>query len=125
MIRPWFRQAAVPWKTTTTQTRTSGENRVSTKPGVLHFVAEAFQGAEVVAGLAAGVRAAFVVVGAEVGVGGGGVGEQGVVDGQRGVAGGGEGFLLGHPPDQPAVSGAGEGLGAAGGDGGFAEGGAD
>src|SRR6516165_3818220 len=35
MIRPWFRQAAVPWKTTTTQTRASGENRVSTKPGVL------------------------------------------------------------------------------------------
>ena len=36
MIRPWFRQAAVPWKTTATQTRASGENRVSTKPGVLH-----------------------------------------------------------------------------------------
>src|SRR5260370_23954176 len=36
MIRPWFRQAAVPWKTTVTQTRTSGENRVSTKLGVLH-----------------------------------------------------------------------------------------
>jgi integrase/recombinase XerD len=35
MIRPWFRQAAVPWKTTVTQTRASGENRVSTKPGVL------------------------------------------------------------------------------------------
>src|SRR6266487_2077578 len=35
MIRPWFRQAAVPWKTTATQTRASGENRVSTKPGVL------------------------------------------------------------------------------------------
>src|SRR5271166_5667853 len=37
MIRPWFRQAAVPWKTTATQTRASGENRVSTKPGVLHY----------------------------------------------------------------------------------------
>src|SRR6266487_2084937 len=36
MIRPWFRQAAVPWKTTATQSRASGENRVSTKPGVLH-----------------------------------------------------------------------------------------
>src|SRR5271166_3329010 len=35
MIRPWFRHAAVPWKTTVTQTRASGENRVSTKPGVL------------------------------------------------------------------------------------------
>ena len=35
MIRSWFRQAAVPWKTTATQTRASGENRVSTKPGVL------------------------------------------------------------------------------------------
>ena len=35
MIRPWFRHAAVPWKTTATQTRASGENRVSTKPGVL------------------------------------------------------------------------------------------
>ena len=39
MIRPWFRQAAVPWKTTATQTRASGENRVSTKPGVLHDAA--------------------------------------------------------------------------------------
>ena len=38
MIRPWFRQAAVPWKTTATQTRASGENRVSTKPGVLQRV---------------------------------------------------------------------------------------
>jgi poly-beta-1,6-N-acetyl-D-glucosamine synthase len=35
MIRPWFRQAAVPWKTTATHTGVSGENRVSTKPGVL------------------------------------------------------------------------------------------
>ena len=35
MIRPWFRQAAVPWKTTATQTRASGENRVSTKLGVI------------------------------------------------------------------------------------------
>src|SRR2546430_2233349 len=35
MNRPWFRQAAVPWKTTATQTRASGENRVSTKLGVL------------------------------------------------------------------------------------------
>src|SRR6266702_3948446 len=38
MIRPWFRQAAVPWKTTATQTRATGENRVSTKPGVLQGV---------------------------------------------------------------------------------------
>ena len=38
MIRPWFRHAAVPWKTTATQTRASGENRVSTKPGVLQGV---------------------------------------------------------------------------------------
>ena len=37
MIRPWFRHAAVPWKTTVTQTRASGENRVSTKPGVLQM----------------------------------------------------------------------------------------
>jgi hypothetical protein len=36
MIRPWFRQAAVPWKTTATQTGASGENRVSTKLGVFH-----------------------------------------------------------------------------------------
>src|SRR5260370_32621251 len=36
MIRPWFRQAAVLWKTTATQTRASGEDRVSTKLGVLH-----------------------------------------------------------------------------------------
>ena len=38
MIRPWFRHAAVPWKTTATQTRASGENRVSTKPGVLQIL---------------------------------------------------------------------------------------
>ena len=43
MIRPWFRHAAVPWKTTATQTRASGENRVSTKPGVLHGAAGADQ----------------------------------------------------------------------------------
>ena len=40
MIRPWFRQAAVPWKTTATQTRASGENRVSTKLGVIQIAAE-------------------------------------------------------------------------------------
>jgi hypothetical protein len=34
MISPRFCQAAVPWKTTVTQTRASGENRVSTKLGV-------------------------------------------------------------------------------------------
>ena len=39
MIRPWFRQAAVPWKTMATQTRASGENRVSTKPGVFQVAA--------------------------------------------------------------------------------------
>src|SRR5438309_9693569 len=57
MIRPWFRQAAVPWKTTATQTRASGENRVSTKPGVLQGVGAAGQrqvGAEVPAGLGRG-----------------------------------------------------------------------
>ena len=43
MIRPWFRQAAVPWKTTATQTRASGENRVSTKPGVLQCLRAAAQ----------------------------------------------------------------------------------
>ena len=31
MIRPWFRQAAVPWKTTATQTRASGE-RIESPP---------------------------------------------------------------------------------------------
>ena len=89
------------------------------------LVAEAFEAADVVAGLAAVVRAAFVVVGAEVGVDGFGVREQGVVDGQQGVPGGDEGFLLGHPPGQPPVFRAGEGVGAAGADGGFAEGGAE
>jgi hypothetical protein len=34
MISPRFCQAAVPWKTTATQIRASGENRVSTKLGV-------------------------------------------------------------------------------------------
>ena len=38
MIRPWFRHAAVPWKTTVTQTRASGENRVSTKLGVIQVL---------------------------------------------------------------------------------------
>ena len=38
------------------------------------LVAEAFQAADVVAGLAADVHALFLVVGAEVGVAGGGVG---------------------------------------------------
>ena len=41
MIRPWFRQATVPWKTTATQTRASGENRVSTKLGVLQDASRA------------------------------------------------------------------------------------
>ena len=58
------------------------------------LVAEPFEAADVVAGLAADVRAAFVVVGAEVGVDGLRVREQGVVDGQQGVAGGDEGFLI-------------------------------
>ena len=34
MISPRFCHATVPWKTTVTQTRASGENRVSTKLGV-------------------------------------------------------------------------------------------
>ena len=58
MIRPWFRQAAVPWKTTATQTRASGENRVSTKPGVLHTAAPGFpQPWEMILRRLAGVRA--------------------------------------------------------------------
>src|SRR5207344_2584864 len=76
------------------------------------LVAEALQTSEVVAGLAADAGAAFVVVGAEVGVRGLRVREQGVVDGQQGVAGGDEGFLLGHPLDQAPVLRAREGLGA-------------
>ena len=35
MIRPRFRQAAVPWKATAARTRASGANRVSTKRGAL------------------------------------------------------------------------------------------
>ena len=69
-----------------------------------------------VAGLAAGVHALLVVVGAEVGVGGVGVGQQRVDDGEHGVAGGDQGFLLGHPPGQLPVPGAEEGLGVAGAD---------
>src|SRR6266536_2760739 len=68
MIRPWFRQAAVPWKTTATQTRASGENRVSTKPGVLHLgpsVARCQRGlaqrADQPALVAVGVGAVFVL----------------------------------------------------------------
>src|SRR6266699_6656323 len=55
MIRPWFRQAAVPWKTTATQTRASGENRVSTKPGVLHSVPMLAGAAVLLAGGTAGL----------------------------------------------------------------------
>jgi hypothetical protein len=59
------------------------------------LVAGAFEAADVVAGLAADVHALFVIAGAEVLVGGGGVREQGMEDGQDGVAGGDEGFLFG------------------------------
>ena len=41
MISPRFCHATVPWKTTVTQTRASGENRVSTKLGVFHGVSVA------------------------------------------------------------------------------------
>src|SRR6266571_1520623 len=86
-------------------------------------VAEAFEAADVVAGLAADVHALFVIAGAEVLVAGVGVREQGMEDGQDGVAGGDEGFLFGHALDKPPVFGAEEGLGAAGADADFAEGG--
>src|SRR6266568_6560815 len=79
-------------------------------------VAEAFEAADVVAGLAADVHALFVIAGAEVLVAGAGVREQGMEDGQDGVAGGDEGFLFGHALDKPPVFGAEEGLGAAGAD---------
>jgi hypothetical protein len=51
------------------------------------LVAEAFEAADVVAGAAADVLASFVVVGAEVGVDGVGIGEQGVADDQLGPVG--------------------------------------
>src|SRR4029453_553268 len=41
MISPRFCQATVPWKTTATQTRASGENRVSTKLGVFQDAEDA------------------------------------------------------------------------------------
>ena len=59
------------------------------------MVAEAFEAPDVVAGLAADVPALFVIVRAEVLVGGAGVSEQGVENCQDGVAGGDQGFLLG------------------------------
>src|SRR5260370_42242633 len=65
------------------------------------LVAEAFQAADVIAGLAAGVPALFVGVGAEGGVAGFGVGQQGVGCGGRGVAGGGPGLPLWRPPGRP------------------------
>jgi len=73
MIRPWFRQAAVPWKTTATQTRTSGENRVSTKLGVLQAAwgrpADTVRGWLRRFGSRAGrVRAFFIKLLVEVGV---------------------------------------------------------
>lgn len=78
------------------------------------LAAEAFEVADVVAGLAAGVHALLVVVGAEVGVAGCGVGQQGVDDGEHGVAGRDQGLVLRHPPGQAPVFRAGAGLGAAG-----------
>ena len=69
--------------------------------------------------------ALLVVAGAEVGVLGFGVGQQGVEMTSWVLLSGALGFLLGHPVDQPAVLGAEEGLGAAGVDGGLAEGGAE
>ena len=86
------------------------------------YPAEAFEAADVAAGLTADVRALFVVVRAEVVVGGIGVRQQGVEDGQDGVAGGDEGFLFGHALDKPPVFRAEEGLGAAGADADLAEG---
>lgn len=89
------------------------------------FVAEALEAADVVAGLAAGLHALFVVVRSEVVVAGVGVGEQGVDDGEHGVPGRDQGFLFRHPLGQAPVPGAEEGRGAGGADACFAEGGTE
>src|SRR6266508_561649 len=73
------------------------------------LVAEAFEGAGVAAGAAADVLASFVVVGAEVGIDGVGIGEQGVADDQLGPSDAALGFFLRHMVAQPPVLGAGEG----------------
>src|SRR6266536_3945734 len=87
MIRPWFRQAAVPWKTTATQTRASGENRVSTKLGVLHRCGDGVPG---LGDLLLGGRDGLVL-------GGGGKVRGGEQGGQLAVGGGQDRLGLAQP----------------------------
>ena len=89
------------------------------------LVAEAFQGAGVAAGAAAGVRFPFVVVGSEVLVFGCGVGQECVGDDELGPHDRALGLLLRHVGAQAPVLGAQEGLGTADADGCLAEGASD
>src|SRR5512142_2921408 len=84
-------------------------------------VAEGFELADVVAGLAVLVDPAGAVAGAEVVVAGGGVGEQVPDDDQGGAGDGDQGLELAAALDDPPVAFAGEGVGFAGRGGGLAE----
>src|SRR5512142_1812860 len=84
-------------------------------------VAEGFELADVVAGLAVVVDAAGVVAGAEVVVAGGGVGEQVPDDDHDGAGDGNQGLELAAALDDPPVAFAEEGVGLAGRRSGLAE----
>src|SRR5579859_2262295 len=84
-------------------------------------VAEGFELADVVAGLALLVDAAGVVTGAEVVVAGGGIGEQVPDDHQDGAGDGDHGLELAPAPGQAPVAFPQEGVGPAGRGGGLAE----
>src|SRR6266496_4801609 len=83
--------------------------------------AEGFQLADVVAGFLALVDAVGVVVGAQVGIAGGGVGEQVPDDHQDGAGDGDQGLELAAALDQAPVALAEEGVGLGGRGGGLAE----
>src|SRR5215813_13687327 len=85
------------------------------------LVAEGFELADVVALAALGVDPSVVEVAAQVGVAGGGVGEQVPDDDQQGPADGHDGFLAAPAAGDPPVPLAQEGVGAGGGGGGVAE----
>src|SRR5215218_2623645 len=85
------------------------------------LVAERLELADEVAGLAALVDAAGVVVGAQIVEAGGGVGEQVPDDHQDGAGDGDQGLELADAPDQAAVALAEEGVGLGGRGGDLAE----
>jgi hypothetical protein len=84
-------------------------------------VAECFEASDVASLLGCGRNASVVVVSAEVFVSGLGVGEEVPDDDEDGAADCDDGLLLAPSAGEASVTGAEEGVGAAGADGGFAE----